>query len=65
MVMTRLLFFCYAVIIAAQTPPGFTPAVTQTLEVAYGEKLINPAGKNVPRPGNYIISVNQYKRTYD
>lgn len=38
-------------VVAAQTPVGFTPIVSQTLSVSYGNNSISPPGELVPRPG--------------
>jgi len=35
---------------SAQTPKGFTPAVSQTLDVTFGNNTISPPGELVPRP---------------
>jgi hypothetical protein len=59
MITTNVLFLCLHTVIPivlAQTPQGFNPAVTQNLQVTYGLNSISPAGKKIPRPGNFIVS---------
>jgi hypothetical protein len=52
MVAAKFLLVCLqAIIVSAQTPPDFTPAVTEPLQVTYGESELSPAGKTVARPG--------------
>jgi phosphatidylethanolamine-binding protein len=62
MITTNILFLCLHTVIpivSAQTPQGFTPAVTQILQVTYGSNSISPAGKNIPRPGSFTVSVDR------
>jgi hypothetical protein len=48
----RIAFAAVAIeICAAQTPPGFTPATMNHLDVTYGASAISPAGITVPVPG--------------
>jgi hypothetical protein len=42
-------------VVTAQTPAGFSPAVTQPLQVAYGANTISPAGEMVARPGKFTL----------
>ncbi len=51
---TVLLVCLQALIVTAQTPPGFIPAVTAPLKVTYGANELSPAGKKVERPGKVI-----------
>jgi hypothetical protein len=52
MVASKVLLVCLqALLIAAQTPPDFKPAVTAPLQVKYGASELSPAGKKVERPG--------------
>jgi hypothetical protein len=37
--------------VSAQTPPNFTPAISNHLTVTYGTVGINPAGITVPASG--------------
>jgi len=37
--------------VSAQTPPNFTPAISNHLSVTYGTVAINPAGITIPAPG--------------
>lgn len=48
----RLAVGLYALrIVSAQTPPDFTPAISNHLTVTYGTVAINPAGITVPASG--------------
>ena len=52
MIASNILLVCLqAIIVAAQTPPGFTPAVKEPLQVSYGTNELTPAGKKVARAG--------------
>ncbi|KAF2674004.1 PEBP-like protein [Microthyrium microscopicum] len=46
MLCLEALFF----VVAAQTPSGFNPSITQPLKVTYGANDISPAGKMIARP---------------
>jgi hypothetical protein len=57
MLASKMFLVCLqAIIVTAQTPPGFTPAVTEPLQVTYGVNSLSPAGKKVARPGTIHIS---------
>lgn len=45
------LLVALAATVYAQTPQGFTPAVTQNLKVTYAANDITPPGKAIARPG--------------
>jgi hypothetical protein len=52
MIASTAFFICLqALIVTAQTPPGFTPSVTEHLQVTYGANTLTPAGKPVARAG--------------
>jgi hypothetical protein len=52
MIAFKVLFICLqAIKVVGQTPSGFTPAVTQTLEIRYGANEVSPAGKQIARAG--------------
>jgi hypothetical protein len=48
MISTTLFIAALIAVVSAQTPPSFTPAVTQQLQVSYG--AISASGKLVARP---------------
>jgi hypothetical protein len=41
----------FATLASAQTPEGFTPAVTKTLGVTFGSKSVSPAGMALTKAG--------------
>jgi hypothetical protein len=43
---------------SAQTPKGFTPVVSQTLNIVFGNDTISPPGELVPRQGKQTPSSN-------
>jgi hypothetical protein len=52
MIASKILLVCLqAIIVTAQTPSGFTPAVTEPLQVTYGANEVSPAGKKIARSG--------------
>jgi hypothetical protein len=55
MIAFKFLIICLqAIRVVAQTPPGFTPAVTQPLQIKYGPNELSPAGKQIARSGKYL-----------
>jgi hypothetical protein len=57
MLASKIILVCLqAIIVTAQTPPDFTPAVTEPLQVMYGANSLSPAGKMVARPGMFHTS---------
>jgi hypothetical protein len=45
----------YIPIIGAQSPPKFTPVVSNPLNVVYGPLEVTPAGVTVPGSGQYHL----------
>ena len=57
MFVSKLFLVCLqAIIVAGQTPPGFTPAATQPLQVTYGTNELTPPGKKIERSGAIYLS---------
>jgi hypothetical protein len=58
MIASKVLLVCLqAIVVIAQTPPGFALTVTEPLQVTYGTKEVSPAGKKIERSGIYHLFV--------
>jgi hypothetical protein len=52
---TSALLVAAASLVSAQTPPGFVPAVSQSLSIKYGTTAVTQAGQKFPQPGKHEL----------